>query len=64
MMKFYEKDNIFVPDAPFLYPLKTSENRPVFWWFQGVEKGYIGNKSVKTIDVWKGPKWVSGFAHS
>ena len=27
--------NPFVPNAPFLYPLKTSENRKVFWCFQG-----------------------------
>ena len=38
--------NPFVPNAPFLYPLKTSENRKVFWCFQGVEKGCIGNKRV------------------
>ena len=31
--------NPFVPNAPFLYTLKTSENRKVFWCFQGVEKG-------------------------
>ena len=37
-----------VPNAPFLYPLKTSENRKVFWCFQGVEKGYIGNKWVNS----------------
>ena len=41
--------NSFVPNVPFLYPLKTSENRKVFWCFQGVEKVYIGNKWVKTI---------------
>ena len=39
--------NPFVPNALFLYPLKTSENRKVFWCFQGVEKGCIGNKWVK-----------------
>ena len=33
--------NTFVPNAPFLYPLT------VFWCFQGVEKGCIGNKWVK-----------------
>ena len=37
----------FVPSLPFLYPLKTSENRKVFWCFQGVEKGCIGNEWVK-----------------
>ena len=41
------KVNPFVPNAPFLYPLKTSENVKVFWGFQGVEKGCIGNKWVK-----------------
>ena len=39
--------NTFVPNASFLYPLKTSENLPVFWCFQGVVKGCIGNEWVK-----------------
>ena len=39
----------------FLYPLKTSENRKVFWSFQGVEKGCIENEWVKLII--KVPKW-------
>ena len=39
--------NPFVPNALFLYPLKTSENRQVFWCFQGLEKGCIGNDWVK-----------------
>ena len=39
--------NPFFPNAPFLYPLKTSENRKVFWCFQWVEKGCIGNKRVQ-----------------
>ena len=38
------KINPFVPNAPFLYPLKTSKNHKVFWCFQGVEKGCIGSK--------------------
>ena len=38
--------NPFVPNAPFLYPLKTSENLTVFC-FHGVEKGCIGTKWVK-----------------
>ena len=41
--------NPFVPNAPILYPLKTSENRKVF---QGVEKGCIGNKWVKIQYRW------------
>ena len=39
--------NSFVPNAPFLYSLKTSENRKAFWCFQGVEKGCIGSKWVR-----------------
>ena len=39
----------FVCNAPFLYPLKTSENRTFFWSFQGVEKGCIGNEWVKYL---------------
>ena len=38
--------NLFVPNAPFLYLLKTSENRMVFWCFQELEKGSIGNNWV------------------
>ena len=41
--------NPFVRNAPFLYPLKISENPTVFWCFQEVEKGCIGNEWVKTI---------------
>ena len=41
------KLNPFVPNAPFLCPLKTSENRNVFWCFQGVEKECIGKERVK-----------------
>ena len=33
---------------PFTTPLKTLENRKVFWYFQGVEKWCIGNKWVKS----------------
>ena len=36
--------NPFVPNAPFLYPLKASE---VFWCFHGVEQGCIGNEWVE-----------------
>ena len=39
--------NPFVPNVPFLHPLQTSENRKIFWCFQGVEKGCIGYKWVK-----------------
>ena len=40
--------NPFVPNAPFLYPLKTSENLTVLC-FQGVEEGYLGNEWVKLV---------------
>ena len=43
----------FVPNAPFLYPLKTSENLAVFWCFQGVEKGCIVNEWVKRKLMYK-----------
>ena len=33
--------NPFVPNAPVVYPLKTSENLKVFWlWFSNVFRGY------------------------
>ena len=41
--------NPFVPNALFLYPLKTSENYAVFWCFQGVRKGAL----EKWINYWK-----------
>ena len=45
---FYEiAFNLFVPNAPFLYPLKTSENREIFLCFQGVQKGCIGSEWIK-----------------
>ena len=47
LWRFFAKIfNTFVPNAPFLYPMKTPENRKVFLHFQGVEKGCIGNKRV------------------
>ena len=41
--------NQLIPNAPFLYPLKTSENGKIYWYFQGVEKGNIRNKWVNLI---------------
>ena len=43
--------NLFVPNAPLIYPLKTSENRKVFWCFQGVEQGWIGNRWVNLFQA-------------
>ena len=39
--------NPFVPNAPFLYPLKTPEYCKVFRFSLGLEKGCIRNKWVK-----------------
>ena len=36
--------NPFAPNAPFLYSLTISEKHMVFWYFQGVKKGCIGNE--------------------
>ena len=36
--------NTFAPKSPFPYPQKTYT---VFWCFQGVEKGSIGNEWIK-----------------
>ena len=46
--------NPFVPNTPFLYPLKTSENRKVFRCFQEAEWRCIGNEWVK---IWKSMKY-------
>ena len=47
----------FVPNALFLYPLKTSENLTIFWCFPGVEKRCIGNKWVNEMrNLWKNIK--------
>ena len=43
--------NPFVPNAPFLYPVKTLENLTVFWCFQGVQEGCIGNEWVNFLKV-------------
>ena len=50
--------NLFVPNAPFLYPLKTSENRKVFWCFQGVDKGSIGNEWVTYSWIFRGVRAI------
>ena len=53
---FLEQEiNPFVPNAPFLYNLKASENLTDFLCFQGVEKGCIGNEWVN----WAGAaSWI------
>ena len=39
------------PMHTFSKPLKTSENRTVFWCFQGIEKGCIGYKWVDLLTL-------------
>ena len=39
--------NPFVPNAPFLYPLRTLKNLKVFCCFQGVEKGALGTNGLR-----------------
>ena len=56
--------NPFVHNALFLYPLKTSENLSVFWYFQGVEKGCIGKELVNIQSIYQFSlnetrKWVT-----
>ena len=41
--------NLFVPNAPFLNSLKAPKNPKIFWCFQGVEKGCIGNNCVNNF---------------
>ena len=51
---------LFVPNAPFLYPLKTERFSDVFG---GVEKGCIGKKWVKNLWVYI-PNYVSSLINS
>ena len=44
--------NPFDPNVPFLYSLKTSENRKIFWYFQGVEKGCTANEWIKNTEIY------------
>ena len=44
--------NPFFPNAPFLYPLKISDYLTVFWCFQEIQKGCIGNECVKYNFWW------------
>ena len=53
LFMYVESFNPFVASAPFLYPLKISENLPVFWCFQGLEKRCIGNKWFDLFKVFR-----------
>ena len=39
--------NLFVPNARFFNQQKTLENRSVFWYFQGLEKGVHWEQRLK-----------------
>ena len=43
--------NSFLPNAVFLYPLKTYENLKVFWCFRGVETRCNGEKNGLTLTL-------------
>ena len=45
-LKWASHVNLFIPNASFLYPMKTWKNRKIFWCLQGVEKWCIGNQWV------------------
>ena len=55
LLIIYQTLNPFVPNAPFLYSLKTLENLKDFWCFQEVEKRCIGNEWVKMLLIWYFP---------
>ena len=38
--------NPFVPNVPFLHPLKTSENLTGFWFFKEYRKGALGTNGL------------------
>ena len=41
--------NPFIPNAPFFYPLKTSENLTVFWCLMKYKKGALGKNCLNLI---------------
>ena len=43
--------NQFVPNAPFPYPLKFSENVKIFLRFDGVEGGAVETNKLKVIST-------------
>ena len=47
LLAIWDQLKPFVPNSPFLYTLKTTENLTIFWCFQGAEKGCIENEWVK-----------------
>ena len=49
---------------PFSTPLKTSQNRKAFWYFQGVGKGCTGNEWVRVSSFWLEIQGTLLFAYS
>ena len=59
---YFTDFNPYVPNAPILYPLETSENLTVFWCLERVEKRCTGNEWVKTvIQIFVSKEYTSGF---
>ena len=54
--------NPFVPNAPFLYSLKTLENLKIFSCFQVIENGWIGKEQVKDFLI--KPWWIFVIAYN
>ena len=44
--------NPFVPNAPFLYPLKTSENRKFSYIFRRWKKGALGTNGLLKLQTY------------
>ena len=47
MVMFYNVKQ-FVPNPPFLYPLKASEKFTVFWCFQELEKSVLKKNGLNS----------------
>ena len=53
------KFNPHVPNAPFLYPLRISQNHRVLWCFQRIEKGCTANEWAKLTKYNPGDQFTS-----
>ena len=56
--------NPFVPNAPFIYPQKTSENLTVFWCFQGSRERVHWERMGKVGMIYLLDKVLSRFVSS
>ena len=48
---YFHLINPFVPNAPFLYPLKTSENRKLFLFSGGTERVHWKQMGLKKNNI-------------